>query len=29
MNTLPVFDWAIDLLIVQGAMGAFDTLYHH
>lgn len=29
MNTLPAFDWAIDLLIVQGAMGAFDTLYHH
>ncbi|KHK60553.1 NAD-dependent dehydratase [Burkholderia sp. A9] len=29
MNTLPAFDWALDLLIVQGAMGAFDTLYHH
>ncbi|MBN3788437.1 TIGR01777 family oxidoreductase [Burkholderia sp. Ac-20353] len=29
MNTLPAFDWAINLLIVQGGMGAFDTLYHH
>lgn len=29
MNTLPAFDWALNLLIVQGAMGAFDTLYHH
>ncbi len=29
MNTLPAFDWAINLLIVQGAMGALDTLYHH
>ncbi|WP_175854252.1 TIGR01777 family oxidoreductase [Burkholderia anthina] len=29
MNTLPAFHWALDLLIVQGAMGAFDTLYHH
>ncbi|KWH00084.1 TIGR01777 family oxidoreductase [Burkholderia cepacia] len=29
MNTLPAYDWALNLLIVQGAMGAFDTLYHH
>ncbi|VWC31590.1 TIGR01777 family oxidoreductase [Burkholderia metallica] len=29
MNTLPAFDWALNLLIVQGAMGAIDTLYHH
>ncbi|GCB06790.1 TIGR01777 family oxidoreductase [Ralstonia sp. SET104] len=29
MTTLPAFDWAINLLIVQGLMGAFDTLYHH
>ncbi|WP_419688375.1 TIGR01777 family oxidoreductase [Burkholderia theae] len=29
MNTLPAFNWALNLLIVQGAMGAFDTLYHH
>ncbi|MGS0894807.1 TIGR01777 family oxidoreductase [Burkholderia stagnalis] len=29
MQTLPAFDWAVALLIVQGAMGAFDTLYHH
>ncbi len=29
MNTLPAFDWAIALLLVQGCLGAFDTLYHH
>ncbi len=29
MNTLPALDWAINLLIVQGVMGAVDTLYHH
>lgn len=29
MNALPAFDWAIALLIVQGCLGAFDTLYHH
>ncbi|WP_431824092.1 TIGR01777 family oxidoreductase [Burkholderia sp. F1] len=29
MNTLPAFEWTINLLIAQGLMGAFDTLYHH
>jgi uncharacterized protein len=24
-----VIDWAINLLILQGLMGAFDTIYHH
>lgn len=28
-TTLPALDWAINLLIVQALMGAFDTLYHH
>lgn len=29
MSELPILQWAINLLIVQGLMGAFDTLYHH
>ncbi|WP_186172850.1 TIGR01777 family oxidoreductase [Burkholderia gladioli] len=29
MNTVPALDWAVALLIVQGLMGGFDTLYHH
>ncbi len=29
MNELPALHWAVNLLIVQGLMGAFDTLYHH
>lgn len=29
MTSLPAFDWAINLLVIQGMMGAFDTLYHH
>jgi uncharacterized protein (TIGR01777 family) len=29
MDQLPVLQWVINLLIVQGLMGAFDTLYHH
>lgn len=29
MAELPILQWAINLLILQGLMGAFDTLYHH
>lgn len=29
MNTSPALNWAVTLLIVQGLLGAFDTLYHH
>jgi len=29
MTALPALDAALYLLIVQGLMGAFDTLYHH
>lgn len=29
MSELPVLSWALNLLVLQGLMGAFDTLYHH
>lgn len=29
MNELPLLSWAVTLLLLQGLMGAFDTLYHH
>ncbi|GAB3255985.1 hypothetical protein GCM10027296_25510 [Chitinimonas naiadis] len=28
MTTTPL-DWALNLLLIQGLLGAFDTLYHH
>jgi uncharacterized protein len=29
MNPSSALNWAVNLLIVQGLLGAFDTLYHH
>ncbi|MFJ4067680.1 hypothetical protein ACIPW4_20605 [Pseudomonas sp. NPDC089996] len=29
MADLPILTWALNLLLIQGLLGALDTLYHH
>ncbi|WP_343596345.1 TIGR01777 family oxidoreductase [Pseudomonas sp.] len=29
MAELPILNWALNLLLIQGLLGALDTLYHH
>ena len=29
MSELPVLSWAVNLLLLQGLMGGFDTVWHH